>query len=99
MLQLPLDLLADSLRAIGDCESLRFGGVCGRTEGMRAHMRNRCGLPRCSSSRDRAQSAHRTSASTPVEATADLAGDVKLAPCEATRASDGLARAAVLRSF
>ena len=76
--KLPADLLADSLRPVGGGQSSRLGGIRGGTQGVRAHMRDACGLPGRSGVRHRCGSAHLTSGGMSDESAAGLS-DAKLA--------------------
>jgi hypothetical protein len=75
--KLPADLLADSLRPVRGGQSSRLGGISGRTQGVRAHMRDACGLPGRSGGGDRCGSAHLTSGGMSGETAAGLS-DAKL---------------------
>ena len=76
--KLPADLLADSLRPVGGGQSSRLGGIRGGTQGVRAHMRDACGLPGRSGGGHRCGSAHLTSGGMSDETAAGLS-DAKLA--------------------
>ena len=78
MPKLPADLLADSLRPVGGGQSSRVGGIRGGTQGVRAHVRNACGLPGRSGRGHCCGSAHLTSGGMSDETAAGRA-DVKLA--------------------
>jgi hypothetical protein len=93
-----LDLLADGLRALGGSVPDRLGGVCGSTESVRAHVRDRSSLPSCSCGGDRNRSAHLTRNSTCGEAAADRCRDAKLATGKRARARDGIVGTTVMWS-
>jgi hypothetical protein len=96
--KLPANLVADSVRPVGGRQAGGLGGICGGTKGVRAHVRDACGLPCCSGG-SRRGSAHVTSGASSNEATADLLCDAKLATRKRPCPCDGIARAAVLRSL
>jgi hypothetical protein len=70
--KLPADLLADSLRPVGGGQSSRRGGIRGGTQGVRAHMRDACGLPGRSGGGHRCGSTHPTSGGMSNETAAGL---------------------------
>ena len=76
--KLPADLLADSLRPVGGGQASRLGGVRGGTQGVRAHVRDACGLPGRSGGGHRCGRAHLTSGGMSDETAAGLS-DAKLA--------------------
>lgn len=96
--QLPADLVGDGLRPIGLRECDRFGGVRGRTQRVRAHVRNRCGLRRRSDGRGCVW-AQISSGASRNEPAANLLGDIELAARERSRSSNGVASTAVFGSF
>jgi hypothetical protein len=79
--KLPADLLADSLRPIRSGQSRRLGGIPGGTQGVRAHMRDACGLSGGSGGGRRCGTAHLTSGGMSDEPAAGLS-DAKLAMSE-----------------
>jgi hypothetical protein len=98
MTELPADLLVDGLLPVGGCQSSGFGGICGGTQGVRAHVRDACGLPgrsgrRCGRRTDV------TSCAIGEEAAADLRCDAKFAAGKRAGPGDGVAGAAIARSF
>ena len=76
--KLPADLIADSLRPVRGGKSSRLGGIRGGTKGVRAHVRDACGLPGRSRGSHRCGSAHLTRGGMSDEAAAGLS-DAKLA--------------------
>ena len=94
-----MDLLTDSLWAVGRVKPGRLGGVGGSTKGVRAHVRDGGGLSCCASGGGRGRSAHLAHSPTPDEAAADLACDAKLATGKGARPGDGNSRTAVTWSF
>lgn len=77
--KLPADPLADGLPPVGSCQPSCLGGVGGRTEGVRAYVRNACGLAGRSRSGRRRRGAHLASGGMSDKTAARLSG-AKLAP-------------------
>lgn len=96
--KLPADLLADSLRPVRGGQSSRLGGIRGATQGVRAHVRDACGLSGRSGGGHRGGNAHLTSGRMSDETTAGLS-DAKLAPSKSPKPGDRITRTAVPRSF
>ena len=76
--KLAADLLAHSLRPVGGGQSSRLGGIRGGTQGVRAHVRDACGLPGRSGGGHRCRTADLTCGGMSDEAAAGMA-DAKLA--------------------
>lgn len=72
MAKLPADLLADSLRPVVGGQSDRLCRIRGGTQGVRAHMRDACGLAGRPGGGDRSRSARVTSGGMSDEAAASL---------------------------
>ena len=96
--ELPLDLLANSLRTIRGGQPHGLGGVRRGAQGMRTHVRDCCGLTGRSggSGRRRAADLTRRGAGEPA---ADLLCDVKLATAERPCSRDGIAWPGIAWSF
>ena len=88
MAELPVDLLADSLWAVGGGKPSCLRGVRGGTKGVRAHVRDGGGLPGRSGGSRCCRSAHLTCGATIDETAADLFGDAKLATGKGSRPGD-----------
>ena len=99
MAVLPLNLVADSLGAVGGGKPGRLGGVSGSTQGVRVHVRDGCGLPGCFGGSHRRRSGNLARSGASEEATADLVGNVELATGKSTRSGDGIAGTTVTWSF
>ena len=98
MAKLPADLLSDRLRLVRGGQSSRLSGVRGSTECVRAHVRDARGLPGRSGGGYRGRSAHLTSGCVSDESPPGLR-DAKLAAGKRPKPVDGIARAAIPRSF
>ncbi len=81
--KLPADLLADSFGPVRGGQSGCLSGVRGGTQGVRAHVRDACGLPGRSGGGHRRGSAHLTSGGMSDEPAAGLS-DAKLATGKGT---------------
>ena len=96
--KLPPDLLTDCVWSIGGGQTSCLGGIRGRAQGVRAHMRDGCSLSgrsggRCCSSADLTSHA-------PIPETAtDLFRDAKLAVSEGPRPGDRLSGTGIPRGF
>jgi hypothetical protein len=66
---------------------------------MRAHVRDRCGLPGSPGGSSRCRGAHLTRGGSAGEPAPDLFCDVKLAMAERPRSRDGIARPGIAWSF
>jgi hypothetical protein len=96
--KLPADLLPDCIWPVGRGQSSRFGGVRGGAQSVRAHVRDACGLRGRSGGGDRCRRAHLTSGGMGDE-TAPGLSDAEFATGERPCPGDGIAGAAVRRSF
>lgn len=99
MAKLPTDFLVDGLSLVRGGQASRLGGICGGTEGVRAHMWDGRGLTGGSRSCHRCGSAHLASRSAVDETAADLSGNAKLATSEGAQPSDGPTGSAIARSL
>jgi hypothetical protein len=99
MAELPLDLVHDSLRAVGGSERSRLSGVGGSPQGVRAHVSYGCRLPSSFGSSHRRRGDHRARSGASDEATPDLFRDVELASGKRSRTGDGSAGTAIARRF
>jgi hypothetical protein len=99
MAKLPADLVADSLRPVRGGQSCRLSGIRGRTQGVRAHMRNGCGLSRRSRSGHRCGTTHLTSRATTDETATNFPRDVKFTTGKRPCPGDGITGTAIPRSF
>ncbi len=97
--KLPVHLLGDSVRSVRRRQSGRLGGIRGSTEGVRAHVRNACGLAGRSRGGHRCGSAHLTSGATADEPSADLLCDAQLATGKGAGPGDGITGTGIPRSF
>jgi hypothetical protein len=99
MTELRSDLVGDSPGAVGGGKPSRRGGVRGGTQGMRAHVRDGCGLSGCLGGRRRGRSGNIARGGACDEATPDLLRDIEFAAGEGPRSGDGIAGTAIPRSF
>src|SRR5262245_37628239 len=99
MSKLPANLLTDSVRAVGDRQPNRLGGIRGGTQGVRTHMGNARGLPRGSRGGRRCRRLDVAGGATSDEPAADPYGDAKFATSESPCPDDRVTRAAIAWSF
>jgi hypothetical protein len=90
-----MDLLANSLWAVRGGQSHGLSGVRCGAQGVRAHVRDCCGLACRSGGSGRCGGAHLTCGAAGREPAADLLCDVKLATAEGPRSLDRIAWAGI----
>ena len=94
-----MDLVADSLWTVRGHQSHGLGGVRRGAEGMRAHVRDCCGLPCRAGGSGRCGGAHLACGGGAGEPAADLFCEVKLATAEGPCSRDPIAWAGIPWSF
>ena len=95
VIKLPADLLTHSICPVRRGETSSLRGICRGTEGMRAHMRDACGLPSRPSGRGRCRRPHFALRDATNEAATNSLCDAELATREIPRPGNQFTRAAI----